>query len=182
MPTQFSAKKTTYKTLSSLLAGNSDNATFKTLLARRYGKTKNGRPDLDKAASDLGVSKRTMQRWVKNGHPAKSKSGNAAAAQLASWQDSPAGRRARISPRREQRLRQGFQVKVSGTFEISSDRRARRDVGFDINDEHASAMFDAYLAGDDAGVNRALNEAAGNGFGGSVNVRVNSIHFAGDWT
>lgn len=175
---KFAAKKTTYKSVPSLLTGSSDNATFKTMLGRRFGKAKNGHPNYDKAAADLGVSKRTIQRWVKNGAPAKSKAGSQAASEMASWSDSPEGRRSRLSPRREQRLRQGFQAKVSGVFKISDDPRPRRDVGFDISAEHANAMFDAYLAGDDAAVAHALNDAAADGFGGSVNVQVHGIHFA----
>ena len=178
--TRYAAKKTKFPSITSLLAGNSDRPTFKTLLSRMYGTTKTGRPNLDKASADLGVSKRTMQRWVKNGEPAQSKAGTAAQQRMTTWKNSPEGRRARISPRREQRLRQGFQIKVTGTFVISQDRRPRRDVGFDISDDHANAMFDSYLSGNDAGVNRALDDAAGDAFGGSVHVEVYYVSFAGD--
>lgn len=95
------------------------------------------------AARAAGVDRRTWQRWAAGTQKPKP----ATLARLG-----PAVRRARLSPRREQRLRSGQgTLKVSGIMVISSDRRHRSITldGDEINPDALGALVDAFLSGAD---------------------------------
>ena len=135
-----------------------------------YGVTPRGNPDTRAAAEDLGVSQRTVQRWLQRGLPSRSRSGGAE--QLASghrgWRDSAGGRRAALSPRREARLRnKGTTIQFLGTITISGDRR-RRSTAVPIDGAQAGRILDEILAGNDPAAHQALEDAFGDAFGGSV--------------
>lgn len=143
-----------------------------------YGRTARGGPDTRAAAADLGVSQRTVQRWIKDGLPAARSAG---ADQLAAghdqWKNAPEGRRAQLSPRREARLRnQGTSMVFFGKIAVSSDPRnaARRSTTITIGGEQMGAILDAALAGDDRGAHAALEDAFGEAFGGSVSLEIGS--------
>ncbi len=147
-------------------------------LADVYGRTSRGRLDTKKAAADLGVSQRTVQRWAKTGKLPTSASGQQANQKMQAWHDSPEGRRAKIGERRIKQLSQGFKTKTTGSFQISGDRRGRRDVLIDVAPEQAQAMIDAYINGDDKAMGDAFDESASEAFGwGSVHVDVSSMRF-----
>lgn len=145
------------------------------LVTETYGATRRGAPDTARAAADLGVSRRTVQRWVKDGLPARS----AHAEQLRrSWADSPAGRRAAISPARVRGLAAG--PSVAGTMDahvwVSNDRRngMRRRFGFAIDGPAMAQVAAAMRAGDDAAAHTLLAEHI-EGFGGSVDLDIRGL-------
>lgn len=137
-----------------------------------YGTTRRGKPDTRAAAADLGVSQRTVQRWIQRGLPRKSRSGGSE--QLANrhqgWKASPEGRKASLSSRREARLRnKGTTIQFLGVITISGDRR-RRSTSVPLNGDQTGLILDPLLAGDDAAAHRALEDAFGDRFGGSVSL------------
>ena len=132
-----------------------------------YGKNSQGRPDTKAAAQQLGVSQRTVQRWLKEGRVPDSEGGRKLTSAHGQWRDSPAGRRAQLSPARERRLRNGAQMKYTGKVKISNDSRFRSTT-VELSPEEMSAILDAQLTGDDRGAHEALEDAFGNAFGGSV--------------
>lgn len=149
------------------------------MISALYGSTSRGRPDTRAAAAALGVSQRTVQRWVKEGLPASSRSGGAErlAAGHQQWKNSADGRRAQLSPRRESRLRnQGTSMVFFGKIAVSSDPRnqVRRSTTIDISGESMGRILDAALRGDDLGAHDALEDAFGEAFGGSVSLEITS--------
>lgn len=141
-----------------------------------YGSSPRGGPNTRAAAEALGVSQRTVQRWIKTGMP---KRPSEAAERLKgghqAWAGTPAARRARLSPRREARLRhKGTSMVFFGTIAISGDRR-RRSTTVDITGDQMGRMLDAALANDDAAAHRALEDAFGAAFGGSVSLTIEQL-------
>ena len=143
-------------------------ATPATMVRDLFGVTRRGTPDTRAAAAQLGVSQRTVQRWIKLGMPAKSAVAAGLAQQHETWRAGPAGRRARLSTRREARLRnQGTQMVFYGRVRISSDTR-KRGTTVTISPERMGLILDATLAGNDQAAFKELEGAFGDAFGGSV--------------
>lgn len=124
----------------------------KRMISELFGKNARGGPNTSAAAKQLGVSQRTVQRWVKDGMPKRSPAGE----QLSStWRDSPKGRKASVSPKRRSELRQGKgqgpMVKVTAYVWVSSDRRngQRRSFEHALSDAEADQIMDSSIAGDD---------------------------------
>ena len=137
-------------------------------LADLYGLTDRGRPNTHAAADDLGVSQRTVQRWIQSGNLPQNLTGQQVTRQHEDWQNSAAGRVDKLGSRREARLRnKGTTIEYFGMVEISRDRR-KRAVSAQLDGEQMSAIIDALKAGDDAAAHSALEEAFGDLFGGSV--------------
>lgn len=144
----------------------------RTLLRDLFGRASRDRtrPDTARVAAALGVTQRTVQRWV---HDNKLPAARRAALQ-AQWDNSPAGRRRRISPAAQHMFHSGRQVSciVHAKIEISQDRRNGQDryftLTFDGNDP--AALMDAMLAGDDAEAERIWTNALESGFGGGVGI------------
>jgi hypothetical protein len=133
-----------------------------------YGVSRRGTPDTRAAAQQLGVSQRTVQRWLKEGMPRRSPAADALAQRHRGWRDSAAGRRARLSTRRESRLRnKGTSMLFYGKVRISADER-RRGTTVTIDGERMGRMLDAALAGNDQLALAELEDAFGDAFGGSV--------------
>ena len=141
-----------------------------TMLRDLFGRGRDGkRPDTKAAAAGLGVSQRTVQRWIKDGPPKNS----ASLSQLRSrWQDSPAGRRRQLDPATRQKLSQRQIVggQAYGRIYISQDRRngSPRGFTFALEGEDARAMLEAMQNGDDAAAYNAWLDGISKGFGGSV--------------
>lgn len=160
----------TFRSLFAALAGKPERPTLRTQLAQVYGQNARGGPDTARAATLLGVSQRTVQRWVKAGKLPESAHGRVAADDITGWRDSSEGRAQLLGPRRSERLAtQGFTAAVSGVFTVSKDKR-RRTVEAAIDPEHARDIVDALRSGDDAAAHRALEDAYGDAFGGSVKI------------
>lgn len=144
-------------------------------VADLYGTGPRGGPNTKAAAEDLGVSPRTVQRWMQKGAPERSRTG--APERLSTsheqWRDSPEGRRSQLGGRREKQLRtQGAQVKYLGAIAISGDPRNRRtrSTTVSLSGEQMSQILDAQLAGDDRAAHAALEDGFADAFGGSLSL------------
>lgn len=123
------------------------------------GSTRDGKVDTMAAAEALGVSRRTAQRWMKQGIPSARRS--RAAGRLEADVDArhamkEAERRAR---RRAKLTAQGARVTVKGTFAISSDRRPRELRNLDLAGEDMEAIFAGVDEEGEQGAQAALDEA-----------------------
>lgn len=143
-----------------------------------YGTTSRGGPNTKAAAEALGVSQRTVQRWLKSGLPkARSAAADALTGGYQAWKNTTDGRRAQLSTRREARLRnKGTTMIFYGKIAVSSDPRngVNRSTTVDISPENMNRILDATLAGDDAAAHAALEDAFGEAFGGSVSLDITS--------
>lgn len=148
------------------------------MVADLFGTTRRGTPNTRAAADELGVSQRTVQRWLKQGRlPARSRTDAAERLQRAHnrWKNTPTGRQAAISPRREARLRrQGTTMRFLGTVTISSDKR-RRSTTVQVTGDQMGRILDASLSGNDAAAHRELEDAFGQAFGGSVSLSIDEL-------
>lgn len=135
-----------------------------------FGMTRRGTPDTRAAAEQLGVSQRTVQRWLKQGMPSRSVAADQLSQRHSSWRNSTAGRRARLSSRREARLRnRGTTMVFYGRVRISADER-RRGTTVTIDPNRMGQILDAALANDDRLALAHLEDAFGDAFGGSVSL------------
>lgn len=149
----------------------------------RRGGRRSGKPDTAAAAAALGVSRRTVQRWVKDGMPKPGKSPHADALR-AQWAASPAGKKRQISTARKSRMlaSEGLSAQMSGRFVISGDPGKRRTVN--ISDFQASerrALFDSLLAGNDDAAYDAFIASVQRGFGGSVDLDIDLDSITFTW-
>ena len=149
--------------------------TVRDRIADLYGTDPRGRANTRSAADDLGVSQRTVQRWIRTNQQPASPPSQALTRRHTDYQNSPAGRAGQISPRREARLRQqGTTVLFKGKVQISADQRTR-SVRVLLTGDQMSAILDAALAGNDRGSLDALEDAFGDVFGGSVALTIDDI-------
>lgn len=141
-----------------------------------YGTDPRGRPNTRAAAEDLGVSQRTIQRWLKADREPSSPAGRQLTHQHQSWRSSAAGRAGQINSRREARLRKsGTTIQYKGLIAISADRR-KRNTSVLLTGEQMSTILDATQAGDDDAALSALEDAFGDVFGGSVTLTPDDIN------
>lgn len=148
----------------------------------RRGGPRSGKPDTAAAAIALGASRRTVQRWVKDGMPKPGKSPHADALR-AEWAVSPAGKKRQISAARKHRMlaSEGLSAQMSGRFVISGDPGKRRTVNIsDLQVSERRALFDSLLAGKDDAAYDAFITGVQRDFGGSVDLDIDldSITFA----
>lgn len=145
------------------------------LLSDVYGRNSRGHVNAKAAAADLGVSERTVQRWVKQGKLPSNDNGERV---RRGWKESPEARAARMNPRRESRIRsKGTTVQFKGVIRISSDKRNHqsRPVNLELTPEQAGDLLDALLAGNDEAAHAALEDAFGDHFGGDVELAIESL-------
>ena len=131
------------------------------MLTEVYGTGRGGRPNTKAAAADLGVSQRTVQRWVTNASQ-RNKVNPEKLAQveqkLRAKRDSPEHRRAQLSQAREKRLRRsGAQVRFNGRVSVSSDRRKRK-IEYRFTGDQLDPVIDAYLQGGEQGARQAFED------------------------
>ena len=150
------------------LVQNAPRPQARTMLRDLFGRGSRdrSRPDTAAVAQALGVTQRSVQRWV---HDNKLPAARREQLQ-AQWDDSPAGRKRRISPTAQRLFRSGTEIAavVHAKIQISEDRRNGKDRYFTLTfDPHdASALMDAMLAGDDAEAERIWEKEIEGGFGG----------------
>lgn len=145
-------------------------ATPSSMVRDLFGETRRGTPNTKAAAEQLGVSQRTVQRWLKQGLPKRSSAADGLSRRHTSWRDSAQGRRARLGSRREARLRnKGTTMVFYGKISVSADQR-RRGTSVLIDGERMGQILDASLAGDDQLALDRLEDAFGDAFGGSVSL------------
>jgi hypothetical protein len=133
-----------------------DAADHARALEARYGRAE--------AARRAGVSARTWRRWKAGGRPSRANADRLA-------------REARISPRREARLRRlGAYVQMSGRIGGGTPGAGRKHTrhrtigarGFDsvhLSGEEMTKILDAWEAGDDQAALEALQEAMADAYG-----------------
>ena len=158
-----------------LVAANRANPTERNVpvgkaLSAAYG-TRNGRPDTNAAAAALGVSQRTVQRWVKAGKFPSTPAGAQAA---------EAGRQAQMPPTREKRYRkQGALLGYRGKVIISNDNRNNRvrHFNYQLSPDEISRIIDAARNDGEAAALTELENTVGGMFGGSVSLDPDMIVF-----
>lgn len=142
-----------------------------------FGLTPRGGPNTKAAAEALGVSQRTVQRWIQQGLPKRSRTDvpEQLKRRHQAWRKGPGGRRAAMSTRREARLRnKGTTVNFLGNITISADKR-KRSTSVPLSGEQMSRLLDAAMAGDDLAAHEALENAFGDAFGGSVQLEIDGL-------
>jgi transposase len=150
--------------------------TAQSMVQDLFGTSARGGPNTRAAAEALGVSQRTVQRWIKTGKlPTRSEAAERLQNNHQAWQATPEARQAAISPRREARLRnQGTSMVFYGTIAISSDRR-RRGMTVDLTGAQMGRILDAAKANDDALAHQELENAFGAAMGGSVSLTIEKL-------
>lgn len=140
------------------------------MLRDLYGEgAREGSVDTKVAAAELGVSQRTVQRWVKDGKVPGNANGNGVREAHQQWRKGPDGRQAAMNPRRENRLRnKGTTLRFNGKIKISGDKRGR-NLEIPLKADDAGEMLDALLAGNDDAALDILTDVIGEGyFAGNV--------------
>lgn len=149
----------------------------KRMLTELFGKnTRGDGPDTAAAAGQLGVSRRTVQRWLSDGMPTSSRS-PAAEKLRGQWTNSPAGRKASVTPARRQHLiGQGLQGRMRGRFWISSDKRngQSRWININFNPTEAESIYRGSIDGDDS-AHGSLENVLAKKFQGSVAVNIEEM-------
>lgn len=145
----------------------------RTLLSDLYGANRRGGVNARAAAADLGVSERTVQRWVKADRLPENANGQRA---RADWHRSADVRAGRMNSRRESRLRsKGTTIRFTGVLMISRDKRRRKDLPITLTGEQAGDILDALLAGNDEDARLALEDAFGDALGGDVELAIEAL-------
>lgn len=160
------------------LADRAPNPRAKRLITELYGKNSRGNPNAQAAARALGVHPSTVYNWLKKGLPS-----SIHAQDLRDrWQESPSGRRARISPGQISKLTSGFTA--SGTMTahvwISNDRRngLARSFSWQMKSTDLERVIAASRAGNDEEAHRILEESL-EGFGGSAHLDITDLGVTG---
>lgn len=170
-----------HRFLGALGAGRPPNAKPTTMLRDLFGR---GRrridPDTARSAEELGVSRRTVQRWRKEGLPAPGRSAKADELR-ARWADSAQGRSRRLPRAVKARFTSGQPIggRVRARVTVSNDKRNGQERVFSINlDPHTAAAFYGHVAaGKDEAAYDELHTAISQGFGGSVYVEIEELRF-----
>lgn len=143
-----------------------------------FGTNRRGNPDAKAAAAALGVSERSVQRWIKDGAPQRGQA-NQLRQDHDKWKRSPAGRQGRMNSRREKRIRNnGTTIKFKGAIKVSNDKRNRSITHF-LDPDQCAAILDAAQRGDDTAAQEALEQALGDYMGGSVDLEIESLETHG---
>ena len=165
------------------------NAKPATMMRDLYGKAAGsrgaGRPDTAAAAAGIGVSRRTVQKWIRDGMPAPGRSAKADRLR-AQWAASPAARKRQISPaRRAQMLPPaGSTIAVRGTFVVSGTDKSSNAVRtvniHSFDPEQRKKMIDSLVAGDEEAAYDAFVAGLNTDFSGDVDVAVTDINWDGE--
>lgn len=146
----------------------------KTMLRDLYGRSRRDRtrPDTARAAENLGVSRRTVQRWVREDKIPVDRAGDL----RAKWDNSSAGRKRRIDPAAQRTFVSGVPMvcTVEAQIQISNDRRNNEARPFTLTFEPdtSQALMQAMLAGDDDEAEQIWEKAIVDGFGGSIDLNI----------
>lgn len=149
------------------LTGRAGNPTgsIKEMLIAAYGSNKPGRPDTRKAAQDLGVSQRTVQRWIagedrKQRNKPKADSLSKVRIRARQAATTKKGRKAAVQKARENLSnRKAVQLSIyamQGPKTGGKDYSRLRSTSIQVSGDEVEAMFDAYERGGDKAVTQWL--------------------------
>lgn len=145
-------------------------ATVGQQIGHLYGTTGRGQPNTRGAADALGVSQRTVQRWVAADRAPARGAGLQLGRQHQAWRDTAAGRQGQVDPARAARLAQrGGVVRFAGRITVSRDSK-NRTTSVVVSGPEMAAILAAGQNGNDALAHQLLEEAFSNAFGGSVSL------------
>lgn len=149
----------------------STDSSVRGMLIAVFGTSKRdpSRPDVKAAAKGLGVTTRTVQRWIavegKQRHKPKASTLGKLTKRARQAVTTRRGRAAAVKAAR-QKYTTGARVTTTGTQGISQDYARPRTVSFDFDTpEMAQSFFDAYENGGEKGVMDFLNSRADEGYG-----------------
>lgn len=152
--------------------------TPRAMVARHYGKGPRGGLNTKAAAEDLGVSQRTVQRWIKDRRmPETSEGGDRLKQKHEAWKESPDGRRSALGRKRKDELLAARTVNMNGQVKVSKDVRPRTGLEVGITEGDMARVVDALASGDDAGAYAILEDVFGDAFGGSVGLSFEKVWF-----
>lgn len=155
------------------VSGKADPQNTEAMLRAAYGTTQRGAIDTKTAAADLGVSQRTVQRWVaadtqKRSRPRADRL-KALAAKARKAATTQAGRRqamkdTRSSNRGQRMSRRGANVSITGMQGAGSKKGTylrNRTISFQLSGAEVDALWLAYEQGGDQGASDWLTDQAG---------------------
>lgn len=154
--------------------------TPRVMLTQLFGKGPRGGVNTKAAAQALGVSARTVQRWIKTRKLPDSGAANALRQRHEQWSNTPAGRKSALGRKNRDRIAGAKGIQFWGQLAISGDVRNRR--GMEIKGwtpAHMDRLLDRLAAGDDPGAHAALEDLISNSaaWGGDVEIRIDQITF-----
>lgn len=145
-------------------------------LAYTYGTGRGGRANTRAAAAALGVSQRTVQRWMRQ-PPTRSPHVDELRRQAAAAADTAPRRREALNRRREARIRHsGAQVKLTARTRVSDDRRDR-DITYRFTGEQLEPVMQAYLDGGEQAARAALGDLFRDHYGGVGIEAIEAVEF-----
>lgn len=149
----------------------SSESSVRGMLIAAFGTSKRdpNRPDVKTAAKALGVTTRTVQRWIaseqKQHQKPKATTLDKLTKRARQAVTTRRGRAAALKAAR-QKYAAGTRVTMTGTQGISVDYARPRTVPFDLDTpEMAQSFFDAYEKGGEKGAMDFLNQHADEGYG-----------------
>lgn len=155
--------------------------TPRVMVQQLYGRTSRGRPNTRAAADALGVSQRTVQRWIKDRKLPTSDAGAGLRRNHAQWSNSPAGRAHALGRKNRAQLQGARRITFTGTVKISGDVRDRKNMQIDIADQALlDRVIDRLADGDDLGALSALEDLfyESADFGADVGLAIETITFS----
>lgn len=152
------------------ITGRPSDKSIRDQVREVYGTNSRGGANTAAAAEDLGVSARTIQRWIKADKTPHSDNGATFGRKHTDWRNSAAGRAEVPVTKTEKQLRSnGGTIGFNGTVAISSDR-TDRTVNIILSAQEMSAVLDALRNGDDTAAHTVLESALESWTGGSVSL------------
>lgn len=156
-------------------------ATPRVMIGRLFGRTR-GRLNTKAAADQLGVSQRTVQRWVHDRKTPSSEAGQRLQAAHRDWYSTAAGRKSALGRKNLARIQRARRIYFNGHLKISNDVRKRENMQIDINlaaRQKLQEVIEHMAAGDDPSAHTALEELIGesDNWGGPVSIRIDDLRF-----
>ncbi len=128
----------------------------RTMITRLFGKGARGGPNTKAAAEALGVSQRTVQKWIRDRRVPNSPGGQSLASRHQDWRNNtPQGRRHALGRIRggekiRDRLNKAQRIYFTGNVKISSDVRHRKGMQIDLDAGDMALMLDKASISDEA--------------------------------
>lgn len=154
--------------------------TPRVMLTKMFGKGLRGGVNTKAAAEQLGVSQRTVQRWIKDRKIPESMAGQSLKSQHQAWKNSPKGRTAALGRKRLGELKDTKRIGFTGDLRISSDIRRRTNMQVEgFTQDQLDNLLDALAGADDSRAHAALEDLISKSasWGGDVEIRIDKVSF-----